>query len=150
MGPVGFLVAGLAVSAATTIYSVIQQRKAQRAQKTAREIQNASEDYKNILARRKAAKEERIRRARLMSASSAAGTVGSSGELGALGAITSNAGQAVAQQTAFTAAAQGISAQNQKIADAESNMKTAQAFSGLFSQATGLYTDYQKTKDLFT
>lgn len=61
--------------------AVQEQRKARNEQKAQNEAQAAQE-------RRKQLREERIRRAKILSTSQAAGVTGSSGEIGALGGLS--------------------------------------------------------------
>jgi hypothetical protein len=137
----------LAVGAAGTIASVVQARKAAKAQKEAQAISTASGQAQDIYARRKAARESRIRRARLIQASSNTGTEGSSGEMGASSSLTAGFGASVAQQTAGQIATAGITAANQRIQNAEGNINAIGRFTKLVQGGLSLYDD---NKDMFS
>jgi hypothetical protein len=137
----------LAVGAAGTVASVVQARKAAKAQKEAQAISTASGQIQDTYARRKAARESRIRRARLIQASSNTGTEGSSGELGAGSGLTSGFGSSVAQQTAGQITVEGISAANQRIQNAEGSINAIGSFTKLAQGGLSLYDD---NKDMFS
>lgn len=109
----------LAVTAATTIASTVQARKAAKSRKRAQAISNASEEIQNRTARRRAAREERIRRARLVQSAETSGAENSSGLVGATSALGSNLAAGIANQSSQRRGAQAISAANQKATDAE-------------------------------
>lgn len=138
------LVASLALAGAavTTVATVRAQRKAEAAQREGRAVQSASNDFSNIVQRRRAAKEERVRRARIRNAAETSNVSGSSGESGAISAVASNTGSALAFQSSQQSAFRGINAANQRAADARSSGRRIQAFGGLFQEALGLYNDY--------
>lgn len=124
----------LAVSAASAINTVRNQRTEASAQREAGKINTATGEAENIAARRRAAREARIRRGRLRAAAANSGTTGSSGELGASGALTSNLGGAVAAQRSGELSARGLSAANQRAADARSNTAIFNAYAGVAVQ----------------
>lgn len=142
MGTIALL--SLAVGAASTIAQTVQARKASKARRESQAVQTASQNVKDRLARRRSAREERVRRARLIQASTTAGTSGSSGEVGASSAIGSNFAASVANQSGQKTAADGISAANQRVADAQSRANSIAAFSGLAKQGLGMWDDYRK------
>ena len=125
---------GLAVSAVSTIAKVGQERKRVAADKEARAIGSANEELRNRAARRKAVREERIRRGRLQQVSVNTGVAGSSGEIGATSALQASVGRNIAFQEQETRAAQGISTQKQKSAEAQSAINRFDAFNNLFQQ----------------
>lgn len=142
MGIVSIL--SLAVGAATGIAQAVQARKATKARRESQAIQTAGENIRDKMARRRAAKEERIRRARLVQASTTGGTTGSSGEIGATSALGANFASATAQQSASRGISQGISAANARGADAQSRGATIGAFGKIAQQGLGMWDDYQK------
>lgn len=103
-----------------TLGQISAAKKAARAQREANAVAGAGEDIKNRAARRAAAREERIRRGQLAQTASTTGTTRSSGFLGAVSSLGANFGSAVARQSEQGLVAQGISAANQKAADAQS------------------------------
>ena len=129
---------GLAVSAVSTIKQVGAERKRVAAETEARDIGSANEELRNRAARRKGVREERIRRGRLQQISVNTGVAGSSGEIGATSALQASVGRNIAFQEQETRAAQGISRQNQRSADAQSSINRTRAFEDLFQ--TGLET----------
>lgn len=122
------LILGAAVSAAGLVAQTVQAKKAGRARKEAQQISGASEEIQNRLARRKAAREERIRRARIINSAEQSGGGGSSGVVGAISALGSNFNAAVAGQKSQELASRGISIQSQKFANAESKSERIDAF----------------------
>ena len=142
MGLVALL--SLAVSAATGIAQAVQSRKAAKARRESQAVQTAGENIQDKLSKRRAAKEERIRRARLVQASTTGGTSGSSGEIGATSALGANFASAQASQSAQRGVAQGISAANQKEADAVGRSNTFGAIGNLAQQGFGMWDDHNK------
>lgn len=138
---IGLAIAGVAtaVSAAATVYSTRKQEElagqAADERRKARRIQNSTEKVKNRSERRRAAREERIRRARLISTAENSGGAGSSGLVGATSALGSNFGAAVANQRFEELANRGISAALQKesdfLRDAESVGNYGQLVAGI-------------------
>ena len=124
--------AELLVMAVSTFAQIKQEKKRAAAETEARDITSANEQLRNRAARRKAVREERIRRRRIQQVSVNTGVAGSSGEIGAQAALSASVGRNIAFQTQETKAAQGISAQNQRAADATSAITRIRAFEGLF------------------
>lgn len=131
----------LATTAASTVAQSVQARKQARAQKEGQAVQTALGSVDNAIARRRAAREARIQRARLVANSAATGTVGSSGFAGANSALQANLGQTFANQNTAETAARGISAANQRAADAESRSKQIQQFTKLANTTIGIADD---------
>lgn len=127
---------GLALTVFSTVKQMSAQRKMAKAQREAGAIATANQDIQDAVGRRRAAREERVRRARIIAGASASGAVGSSGLSGALGALRANTDTAVAAQTSESIAAKGISAANQRAADAESSIYRWRAFSQLIQTGT--------------
>ncbi|NOQ73243.1 MAG: hypothetical protein GQ574_14645 [Crocinitomix sp.] len=128
---------GLAITAVGTIASVSAEKKRASAEREARSISSANENLRNTAAKRKAVREERIRRSRVQQISVNTGVAGSSGEIGATSALSASVGRNIAFQEQETKAAQGISAQNQKAANANSSIANIRAFTNLFQAGVG-------------
>lgn len=133
------LAASAAVGAASTIYQISQAKKAEKAQKNSTETQKAAARVQEDIERRKALKEERIKRARLMNTSSQTGTSDSSGEISAGNALSASFAEGVSSQAFQTETNVALSGFNQQIATAKSNISTANAFTDLFSTSISLY-----------
>ena len=144
MGIVAVL--GLVLKGAGLIAQRAQARKAAKAQREARDVQNASETVQNTLERRKAAREERVRRSRVVAASANEGVSGSSGEIGALSALGSNFGAAVSAQTTQQRASEGISAANQRAADAQQKFDAIGGFVDLVQGGLDLFDQAKEAK----
>lgn len=138
----GLLAIGLAVSAASTVVQAVQARKSARARKEAQAVSTAGENIRNRAARRRAAREERVRRASLIQASENGGTEGSSGEIGALASIGSSFGAAEARQRGSIRTAEGISAANQKAADATSTAQSIGALSQFATRSLSIWDEF--------
>lgn len=138
------VVIGLALTAATVISQRNAAKKQEAAQNESIAVQSASEDVKDRNTRRTSAREERIRRARLLQASSTGGTEGSSGEVGASSAIGSNFGSVVARQSEDKQTAAGITAAGAREARAVSRAKTFSAYAKLAQQGLDVYDDYSE------
>ena len=131
----------LAVSAASAVSSSVQARKRARAERTANAIQGAGGEIENRLARRRAAREERLKRARLVNSGELAGASGSSGMAGASSALQSNFGAGVAGQRSQELASRGISAALQRSADAQSRMASLDQWSQIGQKVIGIAGD---------
>lgn len=125
---------------AGTISSISSAKKARKATKRAaaetreaRAITEASQLNVNRISRRRAIREERVRRAKIIQAGAAGGVLGSSGVISAPGIIGTNVAAAIAAQTSGTKAAQGISARLQTAADFTGQAAAATAQGQLFS-----------------
>lgn len=135
-----------AASAVTTVASINQQKKAARAAATGRAIQTANSEYNNRLARRRAAKEARIRRGRIAQMSENYGTAGSSGELGAQSALQSNLGARLGEQQANILAVKGVQGAYDRQASYMSKANQYQALGGLFGAAYDTFNSWQDRK----
>lgn len=135
------VIAGLALAAFSTVNQIKTQKKARKAQKEARAVSGANEEIKNRLARREEAKRLRITRGRIAASADASGVGESSGELGATSAATSASNASIGFQQSQVLAARGISAANQREADAISKGKTTQAFLNLLGEGIGIAED---------
>jgi hypothetical protein len=142
MGAIALI--GLAVSAATGISQYKASKDASRAQRNANEISTAEGRIQDRAARAKAAREKRLRRARIINASEQAGSGGSSGEAGGLAALGSNFDRIIANQRGTETTRQGLSAANQKMADAEGAFQRAGAFGKFAMGALDVYEEYKK------
>lgn len=103
------------------------QRRQAEAQAEANNISTAQAQNQQAAERRRAAREERIRRAQIVQGSENAGVGGSSGALGAQGVVGTNLGDVIAQSRAGSAAATGIAEQQQKSISAGQDIINAQA-----------------------
>ena len=124
--------AELLVMAVSTFAQIKQEKKRAAAETEARDITSANEELRNRAARRKAVREERIRRQRIRQVSVSTGVAGSAGEIGAISALAASVGRNIAFQEQETRAAQGVSAQQQRAATAQSNITRIRAFENLF------------------
>lgn len=133
------------ITAASGLAQRSQQRRASRAATTQNRINTASGQIENTLARRRAAREERVRRARLKQSASNTGISESSGVFGAVSSLRTNADGAIAGQEGQRLAAAGISAALQRRADAESAINSIRSFQQLGTTLVGA----AKEADLF-
>lgn len=137
----GFAIASLVVTAASTAYSVDQQKKAGKAQQEGQDIASAQQKSVDFANRRQQLREERIRRAQIEQASSNQGVGGSSGEAGAVSALGAQVGANVASINQGQMAAEGISGAMSKAAGATQRAQVAQGVASLsgtvFSGAGG-------------
>lgn len=108
-------------------------KKMAAAQREAGAVSTASGDIRDRAARRRAAREERLRRARLIASSRASGAGNSSGEIGGLASLSTGFESSVASQTEDRLANEGISAANQRYADARFKYDSAALWSNLIS-----------------
>lgn len=141
--------ASVATSAASSVMQRNQAKKVAQAQREGRDIQQASEERQNILARRRAAREARIRRARIAQASANQGTQGSSSEAGSQAALGANFGASAAAQSGQAAGAKAISKTNQAAADASFKQQQIGAYGELAQQGFGFAYKYKTGNDLF-
>lgn len=116
------------LAAASLAFSVVQSSKATAARKEAQAISTASEQTQNKAARRKAIRELRFKKAQIIQSSENLGFEGSSLALGAQASLAANLSNNIALQSFSQATKEGLSNQNQKIADASSAAKTFAAF----------------------
>ncbi len=140
----GLEVIALAVTAASTVASVVQARKASKARKEGLAVQGAGEAIRDRAAKRRAAREERVRRARLIQSSTTGGTTGSSGESGALSSLGAGFATSRAEQSGQTNVAQGITAASQREASATSRAQTFQAIGNLAVGSVDLWNEWQR------
>lgn len=91
------------------------------AREEAGEISGAQQQIQQRRSTRQAIREERIRRARIMQASQNTGVGGSSSQFGSTAALSTLTGSNVANQRGGALAAQGITAANQRVSDAQSS-----------------------------
>lgn len=150
MGAVALV--SLAVTAASTAYSVDQQKKAGKAQQEGQDIASAQQKSVDLANKRQQLREERIRRAQIEQASANQGVGGSSGEAGAVSALGAQVGANVASINQGQMAAEGISGAMSKAAGATQRAQVAQGvaslsntvfsgaggFNSIFSSGTGV------------
>lgn len=123
--PQAAVLAVVAVAAAASTYSAVQQNRAQKraagAQQDAADTAAAEQKNQEMEARRQQIRQQRIRTAQVQQAASNAGASQSSGELGSLSALSTNVGANLANMASQVKAAEGIGAANQRVLDAQSN-----------------------------
>ena len=111
--------------------AVQEQRKARNEQKAQNEAQAAQE-------RRKQLREERIRRAKILSTSQAAGVIGSSGEAGALGGLSTQLSSNLGANLGALNSASDISLFSQNAANFSSAADQANANAQMAGQVSSL------------
>lgn len=133
-------IGALLVSAASTAYSISENRQAGKEQQEAKDISTAQQKSVDLANRRQQIREERIRRAQIEQAAANQGAGGSSGEAGAISALGSQVGSNIASINQGQKAAEGIgnamsaaagSAQRAQVAQGVANL------SGTIFQASG-------------
>lgn len=133
-------IGALLVSAASTAYSISENRQAGKKQQEAQDISTAQQKSVDLANRRQQIREERIRRAQIEQAAANQGAGGSSGEAGAISALGSQMGANIASINQGQKAAEGIgnamsaaagSAQRAQVAQGVANL------SGTIFQASG-------------
>ena len=141
MGIETLAIAALAVTTASTVYSIKEQRKAGKAQQEGQDIATAQQKSVDLANKRQQLREERIRRAQIEQASANQGVGGSSGEAGAVSALGAQVGANVASINQGQMAAEGISGAMSKAAGATQRAQVAQGVASLsgtvFSGAGG-------------
>lgn len=141
MGVETIAIAALAVSSASTVYSIAEQRKAGKVQQEGLDIATAQRKSVDLANKRQQLREERIRRAQIEQASANQGVGGSSGEAGAVSALGAQVGANVASINQGQMAAEGISGAMSRAAGAGQRAQIAQGVASLsgtvFSGAGG-------------
>lgn len=138
----------LAISAATTANSFVQQRKAQGAQEEASAVGQAQQEAKAARQRRMAARQARIRRAQIAQAAANTGVGGASGQVAGTSAASRGVSATSSNLLGDQIAATAINNQTQRAArknlNASISGEIAQtAFSvGMNPQATGAIQDF--------
>jgi len=128
-----------AISLFTTLGKMGAQRRANRAQRRSNAVLQANERYKNILTKRALIKEQRLRRARLLSGAVASGVQGSSGVLGAEAAMGASFGASLGQLQADVLAARGMTKANAARAKAEGQFYQIGAMGDFLSQGVDYF-----------
>lgn len=131
MGVETIALAALAVTGASTVYSMNEQRKAGKAQQEGQDIATAQQKSVDLANKRQQLREERIRRAQIEQASANQGVGGSSGEAGAISALGAQVGANVASINQGQMAADGISGAMSKAAGATQRAQVAQGVASL-------------------
>jgi hypothetical protein len=134
-----------AVSLVTGIMSYNAAQDANKARKEANDISSAQSKNESVDSRRKAVREERVRRAMIMqgSVNSGVGTSGS-GPQGAMGALGTNLGSVNSTASGQTTAIQGINRKNQDAANYDFESSAWGAFGNIFSNAIGAFSSGAK------
>lgn len=130
----------LILQAASLVFGVIQGNKAERARKESRSISTASETTQNRAARRKAIRELRFKKAQIIQSGENLGFEGSSLSLGAQSNLAANLSNNIALQSFSQSTKEGLSNQNQIIADAASAAKTFKAFADFGSEVSDAFS----------
>lgn len=137
-------IASLVIAAGSAVYSISQQKKAQKAQKEQASEQEAVGQRQARDKREQAAREARIKRAQIATTAEAQGISGGTTELGATSAVAAGQSREAGDQAFATTAAEGMKRTNEQIAKAESNIATSSAIgnlsSSIFSAAGGSKT----------
>lgn len=152
--PVTASITAIVVSATATGASIHAQRqgakKQERLAKEANAVSRAQQQAQDITARRKAAKEERIRRAQISQAATNVGVSGSSGAAGAISAVATNTAGAGAAMHGQALAADALTSIKSDMATAASKTRNrVAAFQGIGNLATtsaSLYNQAYNTK----
>lgn len=134
-----------AVAVVGTAYSISEQEKAKGKQKEAvkeqrkiRNEQKAQNEAQAAQERRKQLREERIRRAKILSTSQSAGATGSSGEAGALGGLSTQFATNLGANLGALNSAADISLFSQNAANFSSAADQAGANAQMGSQVASL------------
>lgn len=130
----------LAVTVATTAYSIKQQQKAAKAQEEAAEQQQAMTDLENRKERARAVREARIQRAAMVQGASDTGTTGTSALAGAKGAIGSQLGSAIGFSQMKQAFGHNIADAESEARKAENRAQTAQSIGSASRSIFGAFT----------
>lgn len=134
-----------AASVVTGVTAMGSAKKAAREREEANKIANAQAQNDNANARRKAAREARVRRAQIIQQSENAGlgTQGS-GTQGAIGVVNTNLNSNIATASGQTKAVQGINDRNQAASNYDFKSGQALAFGNIFNSALGAFSTKQK------
>jgi hypothetical protein len=97
--------------------AIKKEKQAVAAQKEVKNIQLAQQKIVGLEDRRQRVREERIRRAAMLTASEHAGGAGGSGEAGAVSALGANLGALISFQSGESRANTGVNTYNQKALD---------------------------------
>lgn len=148
---VGVIVA--AVGAAAGAYGTIQSQKGAKksaeAQEEASEIQAAQQKQEQMQQQREQIRQQRIRVAQVEQGAANVGASGSSGEAGAVSGIQTVTGSNIAFGQSSALAAQGISEQRQKAAEASLSSQINQGIAGLGFNALNLGLNMGAANALF-
>jgi hypothetical protein len=142
------LVIGAVAAAASVVTGVASMGAAKDAKKErdeANKIANAQAQVDNANARRKAAREARVRRAQIIQQSENAGlgTQGS-GTVGATGVVNTNLGSNIATASGQTNSINAINKRNQAASDYDFKAGQYQAFGNIFNSALGAFSTKQQ------
>jgi len=132
-------VTGIAISAEAA-------SKARKATKERGEVQSAEQRNRDAAALRQQAREERIKRARILQASEEAGTGGASREIGAVSALRTQVSANVGRIAGGQRTAAGISDLNQDIASAQAQQQLG---AGLTSVGQFAFSEFDGFDNLF-
>lgn len=115
--------------------SIKSSNDAKDAREEAQAVQGATQRNEDAAALRRAAREERIRRAQITQAATSTGAGGSSLESGAIASLSQQTASNIARVGGQQLAAQGISQANQDLADARTLGAVGQSLTNLGNQS---------------
>jgi len=131
--------AAVAVAVVGGVSAQRQQQKAAKKQEEGRDIARAGEAAVEAQNLRQQVREERVKRAQLISASQASGVARSSSEAGSLSALKTSVGSNIAFTRGQTLVADAVSRKEQGAADLNLAAQKTQAITGLVSQGTSAF-----------
>lgn len=148
------------ISTVVAVASAVQQRsaskKAQSAtraaaaeRREANKITQASQTNVDRISRRKAIREERVRRSKIVQRAEAAGGGGSSASISGPGILGTNVAAAISAQSSGARAAQGVSSRLQSAADFQGQAAAATASGNLFASIGTAVTGIADQFDIF-
>lgn len=120
-----------AIAAVATVYSVDQQRKAQKAQRKSEKLQQRRADAQAARDRRSTIRQARVRRAQILNESAQTGAAGSSSESGAIGSLQGQLGSQLGASFQNQALSGQISRQNIKASRYGGNASMGMSVAGL-------------------
>lgn len=134
-----------AASVVTGVKSMSAAKKAADERKEANKVANAQAQVDSANARRKAAREARVRRAQILQQSENAGlgTQGS-GTVGATGVVTTNLGSNIGAASGQTNSINAINKRNQAASDYDFKSAQWSAYGNIFNSALGAFSTKQQ------
>lgn len=119
------------VAVAGTGYSIVQGNKAAATQRESNRVANATQKIQDRNLLKQKQREQAIRAAQIRQAASSTGVAESTGEIGALGGLSTIYSGMVAQMQGQQAAADGMTALNNKSATQMNRARTGQGLANL-------------------
>lgn len=127
------------ISAAVTVYSAVQQRKAAKAQRRSIKAQQRMADLAAARERRGLIRNARVQQASIESQAANTGLMGSTAAANASANVTSRTNENLSFMDMTAYQAQQASIENEKAAKYASNAATADSIAKLAGQAGGIY-----------